>query len=202
MLLLADICSLSLIFVFCVSAEKVGVSLEPLQPDTKDPLMAAVDLLESNWKLVQEVLQLTQCVLTRMFVGLWPKKRAEMPVDDLKKLAEAFDTIEDPVLAMKSRSVKRGVEGAIALAQSHGEEVDWEKVSSSRARPLSKLLGFFEKAKKYVPDIVSIITPSAASSTSTPISLTPAASAPMPPPSADADSSTPSTATEPTAEVA
>jgi hypothetical protein len=44
--------------------------------------------------------------------------------------------------------VKRGVEGAIALAQSHGEEVDWEKVSSYRARPLSELLGFFEKAKK------------------------------------------------------
>jgi hypothetical protein len=98
-----------------------------------------------------------------MFVGLWPKKRAEMPVDDLKKLAEAFDTIEDPVLTMKSRSVKRGVEGAIALAQSHGEEVNWEKVSSSRARPLSELLGFFEKAKKYAPGIVSIITQSAAS---------------------------------------
>jgi hypothetical protein len=48
MLLLADICSFSHIFVFCVSAEKVGVSLEPVQPDTKDPLMAAVDLLESN----------------------------------------------------------------------------------------------------------------------------------------------------------
>jgi hypothetical protein len=47
-LLLADICSLSLIFVFCVSAEKIGVSLEPLQLDTEDPLMATVDLLESN----------------------------------------------------------------------------------------------------------------------------------------------------------
>jgi hypothetical protein len=54
-----------------------------------------------------------------------------MPADDLKKLAAAFDTVEDPILAMKRRSVKRGVEGAIALAQSHGEEVDWEKVSSS-----------------------------------------------------------------------
>jgi hypothetical protein len=106
-----------------------------------------------------------------MFVGLWPKKRVEMPVDDLKKLAEAFDTVEDPVLIMKSRSVKRGVEGAIALTQSHGEEVNWEKVSSSRARPLSELLGFFEKAKKYVSGIVSIITPSVASSTSTPTSL-------------------------------
>jgi hypothetical protein len=116
-----------------------------------------------------------------MFVGLWPKKRVEMPVDNLKKLAEAFDTVEDPVLTMKSRSVKRGVEGAIALAQSHGKEVDWEKVSSSRARPLSELLGFFEKAKKYAPGIVSNITPSAASSTYTPISSTLATSAPMPP---------------------
>jgi hypothetical protein len=59
-----------------------------------------------------------------MFVGLWPKKKAEMPVDNLKKLAEAFDTLEDPILTMKDWSVKRGVKGAIALAQSHGEEVD------------------------------------------------------------------------------
>jgi hypothetical protein len=141
-------------------------------------------------------------MLMRMFIGLWPKKRAEMPVDNLKKLAEAFDTVEDPVLTMKSRSVKRGVEGAIALAQSHDEEVDWEKVRSSHARPLSELLGFFEKAKKYTPGIVSIITPSAASSTSMPSSSTPVASASMPPPSAGADSSAPSTTTEPAAEVA
>jgi hypothetical protein len=164
--------------------------------------MTTVDLLESNWKLVQEVLQLTRRVLTRMFVGLWPKKRAEMPVNNLKKLAEAFDTVEDPVLMMKSRSVKRGVEGAIALAQSYDKEVDWEKVSSSHARPLSELLGFFEKAKKYALGIVLIITPLAASSTSMPIPSTPAASALMPPPSTGADSSAPSTATEPAAEVA
>jgi hypothetical protein len=164
--------------------------------------MAAVDLLESKWKLVQEFLQPTRRMLSRMFVGLWPKKRAEMPVDDLKKLAEAFDTVEDPVLTMKSRSVKRSVEGAIALAKSHGEEVNWEKVSSSFAHLLSELLGYFEKAKKYAPGIVSIITPSAASSTSTPTSSTPVASASMPPPSAGADSSAPSIATEPAAEVA
>jgi hypothetical protein len=106
LLALADICSLSPVFVFCVSAEKVGVSLEPLQPDTEDPLMVAVDLLESNWKLVQEFLQLTRCMLTRMYVELWPKKRADMPIDDLKNLAEAFNTVEDPVLTMKSRLVK------------------------------------------------------------------------------------------------
>jgi hypothetical protein len=62
--------------------------------------MAAMDLLDSNWKLVQEFLQLTCRVLSRMFVGLWPKKRAEMLVDDLKKLAEAFDTVENRVLTM------------------------------------------------------------------------------------------------------
>jgi hypothetical protein len=161
-----------------------------------------MDLLELNWKLVQEVLQLTRRVLMWMFVGLWPKKKAEMPVDNLKKLVEAFDTLEDPVLAMEGRSVKRGVEGATALAQSHDEEVDWKKVSSSRAHPLSELLGFFEKAKKYAPGIVSIITPSAASLTPTPSSSTPVPSALMPPPSADADSSAPSTAPEPAAEVA
>jgi hypothetical protein len=202
MLLFADICSLSFTFSFHGVAEKIGVSLELRQADTEDPLLAMVDLLESNWTLVQEVLQLTRRVLMRMFVGLWPKKKAEMPVDNLKKLAEAFDTLEDPILTMKGRSVKRGVEWAIALAQSHGEEVDWEKVSSSRARPLSELLGFFEKAKKYAPGIVSIITPSTTSSNPTPRSLTPVPSASMSPPSVGADSSVPSTTTGPAAEVA
>jgi hypothetical protein len=36
-----------------------------------------------------------------MFVGLFPKKRNEMPADNLRKLVVAFDTIEDPVRAMK-----------------------------------------------------------------------------------------------------
>jgi hypothetical protein len=125
-----------------------------------------------------------------------------MPTDNLKKLAATFDTAEDPILSMKSRSVKRGAEGAIALAYSHGEEVDWEKVSSSRGRPLLELLGFFEKAKKYAPGIMSIITPSVASSTFMPASSTPATSASMPSPSTGATSSAPTSATEPAAEVA
>jgi hypothetical protein len=86
--------------------------------------MAAVDVLESNWKLVQNVLQLTRHVLIRMFVGFWPKKRKEMPGDNLRKLLKAFDTTDDHVLALKRTSVKRGVEGAVLLAQSHGKEVD------------------------------------------------------------------------------
>jgi hypothetical protein len=130
------------------------------------------------------------------------KKRANILAEDLKKLAASFDTVEDPILLMNSRSVKRGTEGAIALAFLHGEEVNWEKVSSSRGRPLSELKGFFEKVKKYAPGIVSIITPSAASSTSTSASSTLTTSALMPLPNAGATSSAPSSATEPATEVA
>jgi hypothetical protein len=119
-----------------------------------------------------------------------------MPGDNLRKLLEAFDTTNDPVLALKRTFVKRGVEGAIALAQSHGEEVDWDKVGSSHARPLLEMEEFFQKAKQYAPKIVSLISPSAASSTSAPRSSTTPSSTPA------ADASAPSTAMEPAAEVA
>jgi hypothetical protein len=101
-----------------------------------------------------------------------------MPSDNLWKLLEAFDTTDDPVLALKRTSVKRGIKGVIALAQSHGEEVDCEKVGSSHARPLSEMEEFFQKVKQYTPK--SLTTPSSA----------PAANA-----------SAPSTAWEPAAEV-
>jgi hypothetical protein len=45
----------------------------------------------------------------RIFVELWLKKKDDMPVDNLRKLAEAFDTLEHPVLTMKRTSVKQGV---------------------------------------------------------------------------------------------
>jgi hypothetical protein len=163
--------------------------------------MVAVNLLESNWISIQEIFELASRVLTWIFVGLWPKQKADVPTADLKKLAAAFDTPEDPILLMKGHSVKRGAEGAIALTYAHGEEVDWEKVSSSRGRSLSELRGFFEKAKKYAPGIVSIITPLVASLTSTPASSTPVTSASMPPPNASATSSAPTSAMEPDAEV-
>jgi hypothetical protein len=47
-----------------------------------------------------------------MFVGLFPRKWDELHANNFRKLVEAFDTIEDPVLAMK-----RGVKGTIAFAQ-------------------------------------------------------------------------------------
>jgi hypothetical protein len=81
--------------------------------------------------------------------------------------------------------------------------VNWEKVSSFPGRPRLELKPFFEKAKKYVTGIVSMISPSAASVTgTTPISLTPATSGSMPPPDAGAASATPSSATDHEAEVA
>jgi hypothetical protein len=70
---------------------------------------------------------------------LWPKQRADIENSDLKKLIKAFDTPENPILLLKGCSIKRGAEGAITLAYAHGEEVDWEKVSSFRGRPLSEL---------------------------------------------------------------
>jgi hypothetical protein len=130
-LILTDVCFLNFCLCPLVSLEHTGVSLAPLQPDD-DPLMAVVNLLESNWISIQEIFELASRVLTRIFVGLWPKQKADVPAADLKKLAMAFNTPEDPILLMKSRSMKRGAEGAIALTYAHGEEVKWEKVSSSR----------------------------------------------------------------------
>jgi hypothetical protein len=121
----------------------------------------------------------------------------------LKNLAKAFDTSDDPILAMKGLSLKRGAEGAIAFSYAHGKEVNWEKVSSSPGHPRAELKAFFEKAKKYAPGIVSMISPSAVSATGmTPISLTPATSGSVPPPDAGAASATPTSAVDRETEVA
>jgi hypothetical protein len=142
-------------------------------------------------------------VLTWIFIGLWPKQRAEVPDNDLKKLIKSFDTPDDPILLMKGLSLKRGAKWAIALSYAHGEEINWEKVSSSHGRPLSELKAFFEKAKMYAPGITSMISPSVASATSaTPVSSTPATSRSVPPPNAGATSAMPSSAADPEAEVA
>jgi hypothetical protein len=194
--------SSSTIFCFCGYADFTEVSSSTLQPDN-DPLMAAVSLLEANWISVREIFELVNRVLTRIFVGLWPKQKAEVPDNDVKKLAQAFDTTEDPILCMKGLSLKRGAEGAIALSYAHGEEIDWEKVSSSHGRSRSELKAFFEKAKRFAPGIVAMISPSAASAaSSTPISSTPATSGSVPPPNAGAASATPTSAADREAEVA
>jgi hypothetical protein len=162
--------------------------------------MTAVNLLEANWISIQEIFELVSRILTRMFVGLWPKKKAEVPKDDLKELAKAFNTTEDPILQLKGLSLKRGAEGAIALSYAHGADVDWEKVSSPHVRTRSELKAFFEKAKKLAPALASIISPLAASATST--APTPAAEEPAPPSTVGDEFTMPSSATEQNVEVA
>jgi hypothetical protein len=192
--------SFSVVCCFLGFAEYSEVSASTLQPDD-DPLLATVSLLKANWISVQEIFELVNRVLMRIFVGLWPKQKANVP--DLKNLAKAFDTSDDPILTMKGLSLKRDAEGAIEFSYAHGEEVNWEKVSSSPGRPRSELKAFFEKAKKYAPGLVLMISPSASSVTgTTPISLTPTTSGSVPPPNADAASATPTSAADREAEVA
>jgi hypothetical protein len=118
--------------------EHTGIPLTSAQPDD-DSLMAAVSLLEANWNSIQAIFGLASGILTRIFIGLWPKQKAVVENADLKKLIKAFNTPEDPILVLKGRSVKRAAEGAIALAYAHGEEIDWEKVSSFRGWTLPEL---------------------------------------------------------------
>jgi hypothetical protein len=80
-------------------------------------LLDIVGVLESNWRNVRNILQQTRHVLPRLFVGLFPKKKKDMLIRNLRNLVEAFDTLEDLVLQLKLSFVRRGVEGTIALTQ-------------------------------------------------------------------------------------
>jgi hypothetical protein len=105
-------------------------------------------------------------MLTRIFVGLWHKKKADMLADDLRKLAKVFNIPKDLILLMKSRSVKRGTEGGHCIdlcAWRGGRLGEGELFPRSIS---SELQSFFEKAKKYALGIVFIISPSAALTTS------------------------------------
>jgi hypothetical protein len=139
-------------------------------------------------------------ILTRIFVGLWPKQKVEVLNDDVKKLAQAFNTTKDPILQMKGLSLKRGAEGAIAFSYAHGVELDSEKIGSSHGRTRLELKAFFEKAKKFAPAIVAMISPSAASPAPAP--LIPATNESARPPTTGATAAAPSSATERDAEVA
>jgi hypothetical protein len=75
--------------------------------------MATVSLLEANWISIREIFELVNRILTQIFVGLWPKQKAEVPDNEVKKLAQAFDTTDDPILQMKGLSLKRGAEGPL-----------------------------------------------------------------------------------------
>jgi hypothetical protein len=125
--------------------------------------MTAVNLLEVNWISIQETFELVSRVLSRLFVGLGPKKRSAVPKDNLSDLAKSFDTIEDPTLQLKGLSIKRGAEGAVALSLAHGTNFDWERVSSPHGHTRDEMKAFFEKEKKLAPALLTTISPSAAS---------------------------------------
>jgi hypothetical protein len=185
-------------FLFCC-AEIAGMSPSSLQTDN-DPLMDAVNLLEENWISIQETFELVSRVLSRLFAGLWPKKIAAMPKDNLAELAKSFDTVEEPTLQLKGLSIKRGAEGAIALSLAHGTNFDWERVSSPHGHTRDKMKVFFEKAKKLAPALLKTISPSAASAM--PAAPPPTAKNPVPSSASGEDLAAPSSATEHNAEVA
>jgi hypothetical protein len=99
---------------------------------------------------------------------LFPKKKKDMPIGNFRNLVEAFDTLEDPVLQLKLSSVRRGV-----------EEI-WEKVSSAHARRLEEMKDFFSEAKKYMPNLVSLILHAPMPLPTTPSSSAPAPTDPFP----------------------
>jgi hypothetical protein len=170
-----------------------------LQPED-DPLMDAVNQLEVNWIPIQETFELLGRVLSRLFVGLWPKRKAMMPKDNLIDLVKSFDTVEEPTLHLKGISIKRGAEGAIALSLAHGTNFDWEKASSPHGHTRDEMKVFFEKAKKLAPALLNTISPSAASAV--PAATSAVAKDPVPPSTSGEDLTTPSSATEHNAEVA
>jgi hypothetical protein len=180
-------------FVLLCCAGFTGVCSSSLQSGD-DPLLTAVNLLEANWISIQETFELVSRVLSRLFVGLWPKKKAKFLKDNMEKLAKAFDTTEDPTLQLKGLSHKRGAEGAIALSFAHDAGFDWEKVSSPHGRTHDEMKAFFKKAKKLAPALVAIISPSAASAAST--APPPSVEDPAPLPTDGEEFVMPSSATE------
>jgi hypothetical protein len=95
----------------------------------KDPLLDAIEVLESNCMNIVNVMQHTRQVLMLPFVDFFPWKKKEIP-RVLGKLIEAFDTPRYPRLLLKKSSTKRGTEATIALAMSHNENIEWVMVSS------------------------------------------------------------------------
>jgi hypothetical protein len=162
--------------------------------------MDAVNLLEENWISIQETFELVSRVLSWMFVGLWPKKKATVPKDNLTALAKSFDIAEDPLLQFKALAIKRGAEGAIALSLAHGTEFDWGKVDAPHGYSRDEMKVFFKKVKKLAPGLLSTISPSAASAV--PAASASAAKNPVPPSTSGEEVAAPSSVAEPNAEVA
>jgi hypothetical protein len=103
----------------------------------------------------------------------------------LGKLVEVFDTPEDPTLSLKRSSTKISAKVTMALAMSHGEKVNCDKVRASLAKDSRKgvsMRAFMVEARKYAQKMTTLILLEGASSTSI----------------APSSSTTPTTSTTPT----
>jgi hypothetical protein len=99
-------------------------------------------------------------VCSRLFGIFFPKKRKGMP-EHLGKLVKMLDTPEDLTLLSKRSSTEIGANETMALAMSHGEKVDSDKVSSSMAKDDGRndvsIKAFLEEAKKYSSQMMALI---------------------------------------------
>jgi hypothetical protein len=93
-LVLAGILQLAYLYFRDVT-EQLGEVMK-LRLCAKDPLLDSVDVFESNWRIVRDILQRTRYVLPCLFVGLFLRKKDELPIGKLRNLVETFDTIEYP----------------------------------------------------------------------------------------------------------
>jgi hypothetical protein len=119
-----------------------------------------VGVLEANCTLAIDILSRTRNVCSRLFGIFFPKKKKIMP-EHLGRLVDTFDTPEDPTLLLKRSSTEIGAKVTMALTMSHGENVDWDKVSSSMAkddnRKVLSIKAFLEEAKKYYSKMTALI---------------------------------------------
>jgi hypothetical protein len=99
-----------------------------------------------------------------MFPHFFPK---EKPSEKFELLAKSFIEKGDPVLAHRQASLKIGVECTIALVMASGEKVDWTKVAAVRGLNKAKWIALIKGAKAFSKKLISILDPTASSSTST-----------------------------------
>jgi hypothetical protein len=90
---------LLLAYFYCRDvAEQLGEVMKLHLEGAKDPLLDSVDILESNGRIVRDILQRTRHVIPLLFVRLFQRKKDELPNGNLRMLVDAFDIVEDPVL--------------------------------------------------------------------------------------------------------
>jgi hypothetical protein len=61
--------------IFCDAAKQLGGIIKLHLDSAKDPLLDTVDILESNWRNVQNFLQRTHHVLPCLFIGFFRRRR-------------------------------------------------------------------------------------------------------------------------------